>query len=741
MARERPPATSFWRLGLPLATPFRMFSAYRWIAMAAAGCLVTACLGVAAPPKPLPANERLTEAPKVVEPIYAGGLQGDWQDYGWTNRDTAPKGPERMELSGYGGWILVNTHLKTVFGGLVFRVRAPAAWADFLEVRLDSTKADIFPRVRVRAAHRRALADGWVEVYLPAAELNPVQAPFDRVVLRAIRSVPARPFVELEGVGLTELSHSAQAEAAVVATPADFEVDCAGASHQISPLIYGIAFSPLREYESAHQWQLGATARRWGGNPSSRYNWELGNAWNAGADYFFRNLNYTRREDFTWATFLSTQQEHQVQTALTVPLVGWVARDVTSFSFPVSEFGAQQHADPDVKNAGNGFSRAGKPLEPSAPTRTSVAAPPEFIEAWVRAIRNRELKGVRTVNQYILDNEPMLWHDTQRDVHPSLASYDELLAKTIAYGSAVRRADPDAQIAGPAEWGWPGYLWSAVDAKAGFAARPDRRAHGDVPLVPWYLKQLADHERKTGVRVLDVLDLHFYPQGKNLGVGQDGAVDAETNARRLRSTRSLWDPTYVDESWISEKIQLIPRMREWVAQNDPGLKLSIGEYNFGAERHPSGGLALAEALGRFGEQDLYSAFYWTYPAEGTPAFWAFRAFRNYDGKGAHFLDWSLPTTGRANASLFASRNAEGTAMTLVLLNLSPETSLDSTVLFKGCPAIDHQRVFGWAGDPRGFTEKQSPSAKAWRLPPYSITVVELSLLPLRPPPKAAPGAN
>ena len=113
---------------------------------------------------------------------------------------------------------------------------------------------------------------------------------------------------------------------------------------------------------------------------------------------------------------------------------------------------------------------------------------------------------------YILDNEPMLWPTTHRDVHPEPTSYDELVTRTIDYGTAIREADPDAVIAGPAEWGWTGYLYSAKDiASGGTSARPDRRAHGDMPLVAYYLKALAEHEKKTGVRVLDVFDLHSYP--------------------------------------------------------------------------------------------------------------------------------------------------------------------------------------------------------------------------------------
>src|SRR5262249_29263012 len=155
-------------------------------------------------------------------------------------------------------------------------------------------------------------------------------------------------------------------------------------------------------------------------------------------------------------------------------------------------------------------------------------------------------------------NEPALWNDTHRDVHPEPLTYDELLDRTIRYGTAIRAADPEAIIAGPAEWGWPGYFWSAKDKAAGFHAKPDRRAHGDVPWLSWYLAKLREHEAKTGIRILDVVDLHFYPQGKGVYDGDSGGTDRDTAKKRFRATRSLWDPDYLDESWIDEKIRLIP---------------------------------------------------------------------------------------------------------------------------------------------------------------------------------------
>src|SRR5688572_16864758 len=52
----------------------------------------------------------------------------------------------------------------------------------------------------------------------------------------------------------------------------------------ISPLIYGVAAAQPEDMAA-----LRPALHRWGGNPASRYNWELGNAWNSARDWEFRN--------------------------------------------------------------------------------------------------------------------------------------------------------------------------------------------------------------------------------------------------------------------------------------------------------------------------------------------------------------------------------------------------------------------------------------------------------------------
>jgi hypothetical protein len=191
----------------------------------------------------------------------------------------------------------------------------------------------------------------------------------------------------------------------------------------------------------------------------------------------------------------------------------------------------------------------------------------------------------------------------------------------------------------------------------------------------------------------------------------------------------------VDESWIRERFRIIPRLREWIAESYPGLGLSIGEWNFGAEGHMSGGLAVAEVLGRFGTEGLTSAYYWTYPPDRSPAFWAFRAYRNYDGRGARFLDRSVPARGEAAlASLFASTDAARRRLVAILLNHDPGSPLEARVELGRCGRAVASRMFTYGGGRDGFTR----GARAGRgatlevsAAPYSITVVEATLAPAR----------
>ncbi len=297
-------------------------------------------------------------------------------------------------------------------------------------------------------------------------------------------------------------------------------VECKSPAQGVSPTLFGIAWADADK-------DLGATAHRWGGNTTSRYNPRLG-AWNTASDWFWQNVKVDSHE-----VFLAKAAERGGLAAVTVPMLGWVAKDTTSASFPVSALGPQEKTDPDHRDFGNGKKPDGKtPVPPGDPARTSVKFTPDDASDFVAKVRAFETKlGKKIVFEWILDNEPGLWNSTHRDVHPEPLTYDELLEKTIAFGTAIRKADPNAVIAGPASFGWWEYFYSAKDQQAGFRLKPDRRAHGDTPRLV-----CSSHRRNTRRRRTRIHRTHLPPQTHDGGARRPTSVPATRHGQRIGST-------------------------------------------------------------------------------------------------------------------------------------------------------------------------------------------------------------
>ena len=68
-----------------------------------------------------------------------------------------------------------------------------------------------------------------------------------------------------------------------------------------------------------------------------------------------------------------------------------------------------------------------------------------------------------------------------------------LLNQFVTGAMAVKAVDPKAQIGGPVSWGWTGYFYSSLDRGNDRYryAHADRKAHEDMPFVPWFLRSVA----------------------------------------------------------------------------------------------------------------------------------------------------------------------------------------------------------------------------------------------------------
>lgn len=448
-------------------------------------------------------------------------------------------------------------------------------------------------------------------------------------------------------------------------------VDANANLRQISPLIYGLAFA-----DTASLQDLNCPLNRSGGNAATRYNWQL-NASNRGNDWYYESIADGSATPGELAdTFVSDSKAAGALPMLTIPLIGWTTKLGPNrsklASFSIAKYGAQTGNDwqwfPD---AGNGVKAGGQLVNGNDPNDANTPTDSAFQQAWVQHLVGKWGTAANGgVRYYLLDNESSIWHATHRDVHPTGATMEEIRDKIIDYASKVKAVDPQSLVIGPEEWGWSGYTLSGFDqqwgGQHGWNNLPDRANHGGADYLPWLLGQLRQHDAATGQRLLDVFSVHFYPQGGEFSDDTSQAMQLKRN----RSTRSLWDPNYTDESWINDKVRLIPRLRAWADANYPGTKIAVTEYNWGAEGHINGATAQADILGIFGREGLDLATRWTTPAASTPTYKAFKMYRNYDGNKSAFGDTSVSANAPDpdNLSSFAALRSSDGALTVMLIN-------------------------------------------------------------------------
>ncbi|MCU7730698.1 endoglucanase [Actinoplanes sp. KI2] len=451
---------------------------------------------------------------------------------------------------------------------------------------------------------------------------------------------------------------------AAAATGLALSVNASAARHAISPDIYG-----LNGADPAFAAEIGMPVARWGGNASSRYNFK-NHTYNTGSDWYFENI--VASDSNTLESFVTTNRDRGTKQVVTVPMIGWVAKDSPSShpfacGFPATRFPQQDQFDPWDANCGNGKLN-GTNITGAEPTDTSIQADASFDGAMVSHLVSQFGTAAKGgVRIYELDNEPVLWSSTHRDVHPQAVTYDELGSKGTATAAAIKAADPSAAVLGPSGWGYCEWVASGPD---GCAPGADAAAHGGLNLSQWYLKNMKDYgDAHGGKRFLNYFDQHYYPQ-------ISGGKDPESNALRLRSTRSLWDPTYVDESWIGPSgvnappLQFIRTMKAWVAQYYPGTKVAITEYNWGALDDINGALAEADVLGIFGREGLDLATIWGEPQPTQPGAYAFRMYRNYDGAGSRFGDVSVSATSsdQGELAVYGAQRSSDKALTVMVVN-------------------------------------------------------------------------
>ena len=139
---------------------------------------------------------------------------------------------------------------------------------------------------------------------------------------------------------------------------ANITVDVNANRRAINPNIYGLAYASSTQLQD-----LNVPLNRYGGNNTTRYNWQI-NGDNRGQDWYFESIGDTSSvAGERGNTFIANTRAGGAQAMITIPIIGWVAKLGSNRSklagFSQAKYGAQTGNDwqwfPD---AGNGVKQS-----------------------------------------------------------------------------------------------------------------------------------------------------------------------------------------------------------------------------------------------------------------------------------------------------------------------------------------------------------------------------------------------
>lgn len=539
----------------------------------------------------------------------------------------------------------------------------------------------------------------------------------------------------------------------------------------ISPYIYGVNFRGPAAWGSDMPSGV-FTLDRFGGNRLSAWNWETNDS-NCGNDCgaAFPNDAYLATSPNAPGSAVKSRADADFAGGLaflaTAPVMGCVAADhAGNVPIPVAP-DTSTPADPGTRFVPMLARNPGGPH--ATPDLADSAVYADDFAAWLHATYPDKTMF------YSLDNEPDLWGSTHAEARGKTAAGDavnagfaELAAKSAATAAAIKAIDARAVIFGPALSGWYGFYTLGRGLTEWNAAKPA----GMTWYLDWYLAQMSEASASAGVRLLDVLDVHWYPEATNACSADEAAAgcyaDRVTNdwqrtadgkaqwasviEARVQSPRSLWDPSYIERSWITSAgvpggggIALLPRLRADIDARFPGTKIAITEYAFGRPGDISGAVAQADALGIFAREGVFAATLWP---TANPYAWAplgctdtasctnmaygclwsaFKAFRNYDGAGGRFGDTLLQATSSDDAKI----SAYASPGVVVVINKA-QAPLTVAVTLANLPGYSHATPWQVTGTFGACTAPVAQPAQALSsntltlaLPALSITTVAL----------------
>lgn len=325
-----------------------------------------------------------------------------------------------------------------------------------------------------------------------------------------------------------------------------------------------------------------------------------------------------------------------------------------------------------------------------------------------------------------MDNEPEIWNGTHDDVMPTLPDADDFLERYFQVAKLARAKFPEIKLVGPVaanEWQW--YRWG------------DQTLMSNGTYYPWleyFIKRVAEEQVSSGIRLLDVLDIHWYPA-------------ESTEEQMVQLHRVFYDESYeypganglktIGGSWddSQNKEFIFGRIEGWLDEyfgENHGISLSLSEYGDQSSDPSVTAVVYASILGTFTNNEVEVFTPWTWKNGMWETLHLFSRYAKQTSV-ASFSSLEEKVSG------YSSISADEDSLTVMLVNRDLNASQTVKVNLNGFSAAGEYATLQLSSLPQSETfvshtnnalVKSSVNSSGGSfeitLPPTSVTAVLLS---------------
>lgn len=461
----------------------------------------------------------------------------------------------------------------------------------------------------------------------------------------------------------------------IAQTPIRIDIDLTKGKKPVSPFIYGknnvlpstfLNSGTTAEITKAKEAGV-KFVRQGGGNNSTKYNWRL--KLSSHPDWY----NNVYANDWDASAKNLVDKMPGVQGMWSFQLLGKAAAN-TKNNFADWTYNQSQWWEGVNQNLAGG----GQPNETGSKAKVE-GNPDLYLMNWTadstvgildKWFGTNGLGYNKNQFQYwSMDNEPEIWSGTHDDVMKTQCTAEEFMQLYFKVAKAARAKYPDVKLLGPVpanEWQW--YNWSGGSKISGV----------HYPWLEFFIKRIAEEEKASGIKLLDVLDIHFYPgtsdvtQSLNLHRVYFDRNYSFPEANGLRTITGGWDTSLTKE-------YILGRCSDWLTKYkgaNHGVGLAVTETDIKSTDPKIVAAWYASTMGEFMKNGVEIFTPWGWKAGMWETLHLFSRYNQENYVQATSQNETL-------VSAYPSVNEAADSMTVVLVNRSQTAKSTVNLNFAG----------------------------------------------------------